>query len=45
MQNEDMDVNIDKVFESLADPGRRQLLDRLHAVSRSVPAAPQIRDT
>jgi DNA-binding transcriptional ArsR family regulator len=26
-----MDVDVDKVFKALADPGRRQLLDRLHA--------------
>lgn len=26
-----MDSNIDKVFKALADPGRRQLLDRLRA--------------
>jgi DNA-binding transcriptional ArsR family regulator len=26
-----MDVDMDKVFKALADPGRRQLLDRLHA--------------
>lgn len=26
-----MDGHVDKVFKALADPGRRQLLDRLHA--------------
>src|SRR3954453_18668636 len=26
-----MDGDLDKVFKALADPGRRQLLDRLHA--------------
>src|SRR6476646_4251987 len=26
-----MDVDTDKVFKALADPSRRQLLDRLHA--------------
>src|SRR5271170_6115520 len=26
-----MDVDMGKVFKALADPGRRQLLDRLHA--------------
>jgi DNA-binding transcriptional ArsR family regulator len=26
-----MDADLDKVFKALADPGRRQLLDRLHA--------------
>lgn len=26
-----MDVRVDKVFKALADPGRRLLLDRLHA--------------
>src|SRR5713226_9773562 len=26
-----MDADVDKVFKALADPGRRQLLDRLHA--------------
>jgi DNA-binding transcriptional ArsR family regulator len=26
-----VDLNIDKVFKALADPGRRQLLDRLRA--------------
>src|SRR6516162_3560361 len=26
-----MDADFDKVFKALADPGRRQLLDRLHA--------------
>lgn len=25
------DLNIDKVFKALADPGRRRLLDQLHA--------------
>jgi DNA-binding transcriptional ArsR family regulator len=28
-----MDGDLDKVFKALADPGRRQLLDRLHAES------------
>ena len=26
-----MDADVDKVFKALADPGRRKLLDRLHA--------------
>jgi DNA-binding transcriptional ArsR family regulator len=26
-----MDADMDKVFKALADPGRRRLLDRLHA--------------
>lgn len=26
-----MDADMDKVFKALADPGRRKLLDRLHA--------------
>jgi len=26
-----MDADMDRVFKALADPGRRQLLDRLHA--------------
>jgi DNA-binding transcriptional ArsR family regulator len=26
-----MDADMDKVFKALSDPGRRQLLDRLHA--------------
>jgi DNA-binding transcriptional ArsR family regulator len=26
-----MDADLDKVFKALSDPGRRQLLDRLHA--------------
>jgi DNA-binding transcriptional ArsR family regulator len=26
-----MDADLDKVFKALADPGRRKLLDRLHA--------------
>jgi DNA-binding transcriptional ArsR family regulator len=28
-----MDADLDKVFKALADPGRRLLLDRLHAES------------
>jgi DNA-binding transcriptional ArsR family regulator len=28
-----MDGDLDKVFKALADPGRRQLLDRLHVES------------
>ena len=28
-----MDADLDKVFKALADPGRRELLDRLHAAN------------
>jgi DNA-binding transcriptional ArsR family regulator len=31
LHNEAVDAELDKVFKAVADPGRRRLLDRLHA--------------